>query len=75
MANEKIEVQVVVDESEAVKGIASLDRSLDNMAVSLAMLEGSVDRMNGKLDSLGTTSQGGTASAIQGLSRDRKSVV
>ena len=54
MANEKIEVQVVVDESEAVKGIASLDRSLDNMAVSLAMLEGSVDRMNGKLDSLGT---------------------
>jgi len=70
MANEKIEVQVVVDESEAVKGIASLDRSLDNMAVSLAMLEGSVDRMNGKLDSLGTTSQGGTASAIQGLSSD-----
>lgn len=70
MAKEKIEVQVVVDESAAVKGIAALDRSLDNMAVSLAMLEGSVDKMNGKLDSLGTTSQGSTASAIQGLSSD-----
>ena len=46
MAKEKIEVQVVVDESAAVKGIAALDRSLDNMAVSLAMLEGSVDKIN-----------------------------
>lgn len=70
MAKEKIEVQVVVDESAAAKGLASLDRSLDNMAVSLAMLEGSVDRMNGKLDALATTSQGSTASAIQGLSGD-----
>ena len=70
MAKEKIEVQVVVDESAAAKGLASLDRSLDNMAVSLAMLEGSVDRMNGKLDALATTSQGNTASAIQGLSGD-----
>ena len=40
MANEKIEVQVVVDESEAVKGIASLDRSLDNMAVPLRCWRG-----------------------------------
>lgn len=73
MAEEK-KIQVVVDESAAVKGIEALNKSMSGIQTTLSILNGSIGSMNGVLAQLASASGSQASGGMEKLAKNLGSV-
>lgn len=74
MAEEK-KIQVIVDESAAVKGIEALNRSMSGVQNTLMTLNGSIGSMNGILAQLAAATGGQASGGMEKLAKNLGTVL